>query len=421
MKPVIVVDRASKKYSRNTYRHLSYGIGDIFRELMGHRADNTLREDEFYAVDRASFFLEPGESLGIIGRNGSGKSTLLKMINGLVKPDAGSVIVSGRVQALINLGAGFHPNLSGRDNIYNAAALLGLGRRKTAALEEAIVDFAELADVIESPFSSYSRGMQARLGFAVGIHLDPDILLVDEILSVGDFAFQNKCFIRMHELKNRGVTIILVSHSHTQVVQLCERAMWLDHGKTRMAGPAKKTVQRYLDHLAEENAEQLDHGEAQEKAATAPRETPRGEQVENVSATLVVDGEMVDAFPVHAAVTINVQFTLQRPVADLNVGIWIFREDWTRMTGISSRNGAVLRGVREGGVRFGVDIPDWPINPGLYILQVQIQDGTRDLYKDVVRRFAVLGDGRLHWEYADLRYDYRIEAPPAARKEYHNG
>jgi len=416
MKPVIVADRVSKKYSRNAYRHLSYGVRDIARELMGHRADDTLREDEFLAVDRASFFLEPGESLGIIGRNGSGKSTLLKMINGLIKPDAGSLIVSGRVQALINLGAGFHPHLSGRDNIYNAAAILGLGRRAVAAIEDAIIEFAELEDVIDSPFSSYSRGMQARLGFSVGIHLEPDILLVDEILSVGDFAFQNKCFIRMHELKNQGVTIILVSHSHTQVVQLCERAMWLHEGRTRMAGPAKKTVQAYLDFLAEESARELGGGTGEEQPDAPAPEQPHNEHLEGLSARFVVDGAAVDSFAVHAAVSIEVAFTLRHAVKDLQLNLYVFREDWTRMTGMTSRNGEALRGVCEGTVRFGVDIPDWPVNPGLYLLQLQVQDGAKDLYKDVVRRFAVLGDGRLHWEYADLPCEYRVIAPPEAAR-----
>ncbi len=217
----------SKKYSRNRDAHLSYGITDLFREVFGRKGSTDLRRDEFLAVNDLSFFLNAGDSLAVVGRNGSGKTTLLKMMNGLTKLDTGTIIMEGRVQALISLGAGFNSALSGRDNIYNSASLMGLTSAETRAIFHEIVAFSELEEFIDSPVGTYSSGMTARLGFSVAVHLDPDILLIDEILAVGDYAFQNKCFIKIHELKQKGVTIVLVTHSHTHAIQLCEKAIWL--------------------------------------------------------------------------------------------------------------------------------------------------------------------------------------------------
>jgi ABC-type transport system involved in cytochrome c biogenesis ATPase subunit len=155
-----------------------------------------LRPDEFWAVRDVSFDIEPGDSFALVGRNGSGKTTLLKMMNGLIKPDTGEIRMLRPVQALINLGTGFNPNLSGRDNVYNAASLMGLNRRETTAILDEVIAFSELEQFIDSPFQTYSSGMKARLGFAVAVHLAPEILLIDEILSVGDYAFQNKCFVK---------------------------------------------------------------------------------------------------------------------------------------------------------------------------------------------------------------------------------
>ena len=182
MKPVVIAEDISKKYSRNADTHLSYGVSDLFRELFGRNSERALRTDEFFAVDSVSFHLYPGDSLALIGRNGSGKTTVLKMLNGLIKPDKGSIVMDGRVQALINLGAGFNPALSGRDNIYSSSSLMGLSSKETAAIVDEVVEFSELEEFIDSPVGTYSSGMKARLGFSVCVHLKPDILLIDEIL-----------------------------------------------------------------------------------------------------------------------------------------------------------------------------------------------------------------------------------------------
>ncbi len=250
MKPVVVVENVSKKYSRRADVHRQYGIKALINELLGRSQDTYLRQDEFLAVDDISLALYPGDSLALIGRNGCGKTTTLKMLNGTLKPDAGKIIIDGRVQALIALGAGFNPRLSGQENIFNAAAVLGLSNKETKAIIDEVVDFAELDDFIDSPVQTFSSGMHARLGFAVAVHLKPDILLIDEILSVGDYAFQNKCFAKMQQLKHEGVTILLVSHSHAQIIQLCEHALWLHKGQTLKTGSSKAVVKAYLQDRA---------------------------------------------------------------------------------------------------------------------------------------------------------------------------
>ncbi len=230
MKPILVVENVSKKFSMKSNTHLNYGVRDLINEIIGRNRNTQLRQDEFIAVNDLSFALYPGDSFALIGRNGCGKTTTLNMLNGTLKPDAGKIIVDGRIQALIALGAGFNPKLSGRENILNAAAVLGLNAKETRAIIDEVVDFAELDDFIDSPVQTYSSGMYARLGFSVAVHLRPEILLIDEILSVGDYAFQNKCFGKMQELKKSGVTIVLVSHAHTRVIQLCEQAIFMHQG-----------------------------------------------------------------------------------------------------------------------------------------------------------------------------------------------
>ena len=245
---IIKVESLFKKYSRNAHDHLGYGMTDLIREITGSNS-RELRKDEFYAVNDVSFELSPGDTFALIGRNGSGKTTVLKMLNGLIKPDGGRITMAGRVQALINLGAGFSPRLSGRENIFNSASLMGLNHQETSSLLDAIIDFSELEDFIDSPVGTYSSGMNARLGFSVAVHLQPDILLIDEILAVGDFSFQNKCYARMEELKRNGVTIVMVSHSHGKVIQMCDQALWLHEGQVRHQGSAQESVKAYLAFL----------------------------------------------------------------------------------------------------------------------------------------------------------------------------
>ena len=184
-------------------------------------------------------------TVGLIGRNGSGKSTLLKIISRILYPTRGEVKVNGRVSTLLELGAGFHPDFTGRENIFLNASILGLTRREIKERLDDIIAFSELGDFINNPVRTYSSGMYMRLGFAVAVHVDPEILLVDEVLAVGDIPYQEKCLNRIRELQKRGVTIVFVTHNPKQVEELCDLAIWLDRGEVRFAGPAKETVRAY--------------------------------------------------------------------------------------------------------------------------------------------------------------------------------
>src|SRR5918996_2957057 len=213
--PVVEVEQVSKKFCRRLRHSLWYGLTDLAAELTGRngKKDLQLRHAEFLAVDDVSFELRPGECVGLIGHNGAGKSTLLKMLNGLIRPDKGRITMRGRVGALIELGAGFSPILTGRENIYINGAVLGFSKKEIDAKFDEIVEFAELHDAINAPVQTYSSGMYVRLAFAVAAQLNPDILLVDEVLAVGDTEFRVKCMNRVWNLLKSGAGVILVSHN----------------------------------------------------------------------------------------------------------------------------------------------------------------------------------------------------------------
>jgi lipopolysaccharide transport system ATP-binding protein len=243
---LISVENVGKKYCRSLKRSLWYGVQDLSTELLGTTTarERKLRQGEFWATRNVSFQLDRGQALGLIGRNGAGKTTLLRMLNGLIKPDRGRIEMRGQVGALIALGAGFNPVLTGRENVYVAGAVLGFGKRELARKFEEIVEFAELSDFIDAPVSSYSSGMAVRLGFAVASTLKPDILLLDEVLAVGDVGFRTKCYNRVHELAQRSA-VIFVSHNMAHVDWVCSRAIFLETGEVRFIGEVAHAIDLY--------------------------------------------------------------------------------------------------------------------------------------------------------------------------------
>ncbi len=243
---LIQVDHVSKKFCRSLKRSLWYGAKDIGSALVSWSGTDSagspeeyrqpqLRRDEFLAVSDVSFELRRGECLGLIGHNGAGKSTLLKVLNGLIPPDAGRIVSRGRVAALIELNAGFNPILTGRENIYNEAALLGFTQKETAAKFDAIVDFAEIGDFLDMPVQHYSSGMRVRLGFAVAAQMEPDILIIDEVLAVGDVAFRFKCLNAIGQIMS-SAAVIFVSHTMPQIFRLCSEVIVMDHGAVTYQG-----------------------------------------------------------------------------------------------------------------------------------------------------------------------------------------
>jgi lipopolysaccharide transport system ATP-binding protein len=234
---VIEFKGISKSFARHTGRM-----------LLRHRLAQFVkqqRQERFYALKNVSFRLDEGEGLAVVGTNGAGKSTLLSLVAGLAKPDQGTVEVNGRVAALLELGSGFHPDLTGAENIYINASLIGLSRRRTAELFDEMVDFADIGDFIGEPLRTYSSGMIMRLAFSVAINTDPDVLLIDEVLAVGDHTFQIKCFDRIRQFRRAGKTLMCVSHAAGLVQEVCDRAIWLDRGELVMAGRIRDVIDRY--------------------------------------------------------------------------------------------------------------------------------------------------------------------------------
>jgi ABC-type polysaccharide/polyol phosphate transport system ATPase subunit len=237
MSPTVELRGVSKFFYRHTGRALlRKHVEGLFRRG---------RKERFWALKDVGFRVEPGQGVALVGTNGAGKSTLLSVIAGLAQPDAGWLTVNGRVGALLQLGAGFHPDLTGIENIWLNASLLGVSHRRTGEVFESIVDFAGIEDFIAEPLRTYSSGMVMRLAFSVAVHMDPDIFILDEVLGVGDHAFQAKCQAKILEFKRAGKTLIAVSHDAAGVEELCERALWLDHGSIVRDGPLAEVVSAY--------------------------------------------------------------------------------------------------------------------------------------------------------------------------------
>jgi lipopolysaccharide transport system ATP-binding protein len=305
----IVVSGVGKRFTKyEDTPTLAYGL---------LHAWSRTRRSQLWALQDVNFDIEPGEAVGIIGRNGSGKSTLLQLLSGVTAPTTGEVRVSGRIAPLLSVGVGFHPELTGRENIFVNGAILGMRRAEVAARIEQIIDFAEVRDFIDTPVKFYSSGMFVRLGFAVAAHVDPDVLLIDEVLAVGDFAFQRRCFEYMAKLRSGGTTVILVSHNATAVEQFCDRGIVLRAGRKAFDGPVHDAISAYHRSLG---------------AVDTPRE--RGELpfdadvAETTAAELVgPDGRATARFTTGETATLRVRLRARDPVRHPFLSIEVLSED----------------------------------------------------------------------------------------------
>jgi ABC-type polysaccharide/polyol phosphate transport system ATPase subunit len=415
MKPILIAENIGKKYITGSNRHRDYAFKDLFRAIFLQNSNiDDIREEEFWALKNVSFTLYPGDSLGLIGKNGSGKSTLLKILNDLIRLDEGSIDSKGKIQALINLGAGFDKRLSGKENIFLSAALMSLSESQTKKIYKEVVEFSDLGDFIDSPVSSYSSGMYARLGFSIAINLNPDIILIDEILAVGDIAFQNKCFTRMHQLKSEGVTMILVSHSHAQISQFCESVLWLDEGEVKEYGESKEVLKKYsifmdnkgADKIRQNLKQNLPFKSKEKKIQLYGAIYDEFDQINNLSFGIFQNNIKVDKVRVNSTVSINYSFNLKRAVTDLNISINIYTESGQLITTISTLNHTILDGVDSGVVNCSVEIHDLNINPGKYVVVMPIHEGHSYLYRDIVYEFNVISSNQLTWGLVNFDYSY---------------
>jgi lipopolysaccharide transport system ATP-binding protein len=370
--------------------------GDQLRTLKSALLEGSLTrglkpQDAIAALSEVSFEVARGESFGVIGGNGSGKSTLLKIVAGILKPTSGNVVVDGRVSALIELGAGFHPEISGRENVYINGAVLGLSRREIDRRFDSIVEFSGLADSIDEPVKNYSSGMYVRLGFAVAIHTDPDVLLVDEVLAVGDEAFAHRCLAKVAEFVADGGTILLVSHSLGLVEEHCDRALWLDHGRFRRLGEPRQVIDAYRQAVAEAEGEahRLEKERQDQEEESTRRWGSRAATLEEVR--LLVAGEERYHFVSGAEVTFELRAEAHQPLTDVVFGVGITTpggiDAWGTNTGLAD-----LEAERfSGSATVRLHCPSLRLAPGEYLVDaaVHARDGAPYDYRKGVLRFSV--------------------------------
>jgi len=415
----IEVVNASKVYRRYSRRRQ---FSTLKSALLSRSLIRNLRPDEtFAAVRDVTFTLPAGRTLGVIGRNGSGKSTLLKLVAGITKPTTGTVSVRGRISALIELGAGFHPEISGRENVFINGIMLGLTKREIMRRFDEIVEFAEMQEFIDAPVKTYSSGMYMRLGFAVAIHVDPDVLLVDEVLAVGDEGFTHKCLDKFAEFKRRGKTILLVTHSLGLVERFCDDALWMDAGTLKAMGDPKRVVGAYITDVEVSEEQQLAASDAKAQGAVTivspddpvsavlpdhPIESAEGpadmfrategrwgsREIEITEVRLVgPDNEAAHVF--HTGQQVTISIALRSPIAidDFVIGIGIFNAEGVCCYGTNT-NIEELKAVRIFGdaeARFTIDTLD--LVEGTYKLDVGVHklDGYPYDYHRLLHTFRV--------------------------------
>jgi ABC-2 type transport system ATP-binding protein len=348
---VIRVSDVSKRFRIDADKSL--------KERIVLRRANRVPVEDFWALRNVSFELEAGSTLGLIGHNGSGKSTLLKTVGGILTPTAGFVEKRGRIAALLELGAGFHPDLTGRENVYLNASILGLSKAQTDGYFEAIVDFSGIEQFIDTQVKFYSSGMYVRLAFAVAVHVDPEILLVDEVLAVGDEPFQRKCLERIKAFQREGRTIVFVTHSLDQTRELCDRVILLEHGQVIIDGPATDAIRTYRDRYSVPEDEQADEG--------------TGELTITGVEVVGSDGATRDEFVPGDDVGIQIEVTVHQPVAEWVCGVEVRNQVDMLVFGTNSKLlGAALPALTSGVQRLRFTLPQIPMTEGKYAVTVAV-------------------------------------------------
>jgi lipopolysaccharide transport system ATP-binding protein len=384
--PAVLLDGVSKKFRRGE-RHDSLRdlIPSIGRRLLGRgrRDAGALDADEFWALRDVSFAVGAGEAVGVIGPNGAGKSTLLKVLTRILKPTSGVCEVRGRAGALIEVAAGFHPDLTGRENVYLQGAIMGMRQADIARTFDEIVAFSGVSEFIDTPVKRYSSGMNARLGFSIAAHLDPDVLLIDEVLSVGDARFQEQCLVRMRALREAGVPLVFVSHNLTAVMDLCTRAIVIDHGRVAFDGEPAAAVQAYRTAQSDGPARDGDG-------------RPSDADIRLRGVRLIDERQRpLQAVKTASSLTIRILYDAVKPVERPHFAVDISRGDGVHCYGTNTRLDRHDWGVVEGAGHIDLVIPRLWLLPGCYSVSVGILDATCARAHDVrfhAYPFSVVSD-----------------------------
>jgi ABC-2 type transport system ATP-binding protein/lipopolysaccharide transport system ATP-binding protein len=361
---VIEVQQLSKKFRIATERRDS--LKERFVRGKG-------KYDEFWALRDVDCSIGSGTTFGFVGHNGSGKSTLLKMLAGIYRPTSGSLAVNGRVSALLELGAGFHPELTGRENVYLNGAILGLSRKRLDSAMDHIISFAGLEEFIDAPVKVYSSGMYVRLGFSVAVTVDPEILLVDEIIAVGDEAFQRKCFDHLYELRRRGTTIVLVSHALGLMTELCDNGLWLEKGRTRAYGPIREVVDGYLESVNEQEAEEHAAEGGSDEVNDSGR-TGSGEIRVTELEFLDHDGNSPGFLMSGEPCTIRLHYHATRALPSVTFGLGLVHESGPTVAAPHSGHGDAAMAVPAGTGYLDFDVDELLLQPGVFLVSTSAAD-----------------------------------------------
>lgn len=321
MSAAIRFERVSKKFILHHQR--SRSLQELMMNLVRGQEDS--QQEEFWSLNQVNLEIAPGETVGLIGPNGAGKSTIMKLIARIIRPTSGRIEINGQVGALLELGSGFHPDMTGRENIYLNGSILGMSQAQIRRKLDEIITFAELERFIDLPVRNYSSGMYVRLGFSVAVHTEPNILLIDEVLAVGDAAFQRKCLDKIDQLRREGVTILFVSHSLDSVQQICKRAVWVDLGRIIADGSADSIVKQYVWHTYEANP----------VAAIDPQERRWGNGKVKIERVRLLNGNGLEqsTFKTNEPLTIQIHYRAPQPVEQPVFGLAIHRSDGSHLTG----------------------------------------------------------------------------------------
>jgi lipopolysaccharide transport system ATP-binding protein len=374
--PAVSARRVSKVYRR--YARRAHGT---LKSALLSRSPGRPR-DGVAALSEVSFDVDPGETLGVIGANGSGKSTLLKILAGIVRPTQGSVEVRGRLAALLELGAGFHPEISGRENVEITGLLLGLTRREIAARFDDIVRFAGVEEFLDAPVKTYSSGMAVRLGFAIAAASDPDVFLVDEVLAVGDEAFAHRALEKFADFERAGKTLVFVSHDLALVTDRCRRAIWLDRGRVAADGPAAETVALYRERVADE--------EGQRRVREAGGRSRVGSGAASIESVRVLDGEGRAAGRLRSGQPATLEMTVRagKPLSDFVFGFQISTVAGAVVLGANTSIDGLEPDSFSGGASVSLAIPSLDLAPGVYVLEAAVHargGAPYDYWRDALR------------------------------------
>ncbi len=365
---LIEVKNVYKKFTTDIKRSLLYGSVDMLRDFIGIKDDRgNLRKAEFWALKNISFNLYKGEKLGFLGKNGSGKSTLLRLINGIFPPDKGKITIQGQIGALIAVGAGFHPHMSGRENIYLNGTILGMSRKEIDQKFKDIVEFAEIGKFLDAPVSTYSSGMRVRLGFSIAVHKEPDIMLVDEVLAVGDLSFQLKCQKRLAEYSDKGGTFIIVSHNMQAIRNTCNRVIWLEDGEVVMQGPVEKVCDAYESSQIQRTYKL----EKKQKKNERIIDLDENFEIEDVK-FLDNKDSVTDEFEIGKKFILSIKYNAKKTVKKPIFTISIYnREGHLVVESYSNKEGMDLSEIKgKGEIRFSID--NFNFKQGVYDISVTV-------------------------------------------------